>query len=132
MSCEVRRSPRLLERLLAQPTSSETPKRSGNAPKRPIQLNVDEHSSDTPLKRRKKKNDFLDSAVRAVTTDEKLSDLLNLDVCQSEGDPEESLVVVTTKILHYYEPAKHISRLRLVLSSNGSYYIQVTLLVSDK
>ena len=128
MSGGVKQPPRLLEQLLVQPTSSGTPKRNGNAPKRSIQLTVDEHSRDTPMKRKNK--DFVDSAVRAITADEGLSDLLNLDVCQCESDPEESLVVITTKLLHYYEPAKHMSRLRLVLSGNGSYYIQVLLIHS--
>lgn len=73
------------------------------------------------------KKDFVDSAIRDVCTDEDLSCLLNLTMCRSGSDPEieKCLVVVTTKILYYHEPAKHISHLRLVLSGDGSYYIQV-------
>jgi len=115
MNFKVRWSPRLLKKHLVQSVSSETPKRSGNAPKRHMQLTNDEHSCDTPTKRRKKE-DFIDSAIRAVSSDEDLSGFLNLAVCQGEGDSENFLVVVTTKMLYYHEPAKHMSRLRLVLS----------------
>ena len=81
-------------------------------------------------KKRKKEKDFIDSAIRAASTDEDLSGFLNLAVCQSEDDPEKVLVVVTTKMLYYHEPAKHIPRLRLVLLGDGGYYIQVMLLIS--
>lgn len=120
----VRRSPKLLKRMLAQPTSSETPKRSDSAPKRPVQPSENECSS---TKRQKTEKDFVDSAIRAVSTDEYLSGVLNLALCQSGGGSAEKqcLVVVTTKTLYYSEPAKHMSHLRLVLSGDGSYYIQV-------
>ena len=117
----VRRSPRLLKRMLAHPAASETPKRSGSTSKRPIQLLDDEHST---AKRHKTEKDFVDSAIRAVTTDEHLSSLLNVTVCQNGGD---SLVIATTKMVYFHEPARHMSHLRLVLSpGDGSYYIQVT------
>ena len=108
--------------MLAQPAASETPKRSGSTSKRPIQLMDDEHSMIT--KRQKTEKDFVDSAIRAVTTDEHLSSLLNVTVCQNGGD---SLVIATTKMVYFHEPARHMSHLRLVLSpGDGSYYIQVT------
>ena len=120
----VRRYPRLLKRMLAQPASSETPKRSGSASKRPIQPLDDEHST---AKRQKTEKDFVDSAIRAVTTDEHLATLLNIAVFQNGGDPEKYLVIVTTKMVYYHEPARHMSHLRLVFSpEDGSYYIQVT------
>ena len=59
-----------------------------------------------------------------------MSDLLNLVVCQSRGDSEKFLVVVTTKMLYYHEPAKDVSCLRLVMLGDGSYYIQIMLFLS--
>ena len=85
----------------------------------------DEHSMIA--KRQKTEKDFVDSAIRAVTTDEYLSTLLNFSVCQKGGDSEKCLVIATTKMVYYHEPARHMSHLRLVLSpEDGSYYIQVT------
>ncbi len=122
----VRRSPRLLKRMLAQPAVSETPKRSGSASKRPIQLLDDEPST---AKRQKTEKDFVDSAIRAVTTDDHLSTVLNLAVCQNGEDSEKCLVIVTTKRVYYHEPVRHMSHLRLVLSpADGSYYIQVLII----
>ena len=110
--------------MLAQPAASEIPKRSGSTSKRPIQLLDDEHST---AKRQKTEKDFVDSAIRAVTTDEHLSTLLNFMVCQNGGDSEKCLVIATPKMVYFHEPARHISHLRLVLSpGDGSYYIQVT------
>ena len=34
-------------------------------------------------------------------------------------------MVVTTKKVNYHQPARHLSRLRLVVTDDGSYYIQV-------
>ena len=111
--------------------SSETPKRSSHRsshpPKRSIQLRVGDESSAS-IKRRKEEDEFVDSAIKAVCDDEGLSNLLNLVVFQRESDSEKRLVVVTTKMMCYYEPVKHMSRLRLVLSCDGSYYIQVMLM----
>ena len=73
----------------------------------------------------------IDSVIRAMSTDEDLSGLLHLAVCQSGDDSEKCLVVMTTKILHFYEPVKHISWLRLVLSGDGNYYIQVNYSIID-
>ena len=35
--------------------------------------------------------------------------------------------MVTTKAVYYYEPAKYLSHLKLVVTSSSSYYIQVDL-----
>ena len=102
----IRRSPRLLKQILV---SSETPNRSGHPPKRSIQLRDGEESSAS-IKRRREEDDFVDSAIKAVRDDESLTNLLNLVVFRHESGPEKRLVVVTTKMMCYYEPAKHMSR----------------------
>ena len=114
-----KRSPKLLKRLLVEPVSPDTSERSAIASKEA----VDERAREAYINRRKKEKDFVDSVVRAVSSNRVLSGALNVAVCKSDHD--SCLVVVTTKTLYLHEPAKHISRLRLVLCGDGSYYIQV-------
>ena len=134
MSGEVRRSPRLLERLLTQGSAetSDTPKRSSGVAKRQIQLSAVEKSGEKSSKKRREE-DLVDSLVEAFTVDRSLSGLLNLAVYEYGGDdlevaPEGRLVIVTAKKLHYHEPAGYTSRVRMVLKSTGNYSIQVKLL----
>ena len=128
----VRRSPRLLKRLLSPPVTQchNTPKRKGSAAKRQRPSVVKESTVEdhTKIKRRKKEKDFVDGMIEAFSSGSSLSDSLNVSVCE-HGDEQEYLVVVTTKRLYYHDPAEHISRLRLVLNGTGSYYIQVILLI---
>ena len=84
MSLEVRRSPRLLERLLTQGGVCETPKRSANVTKRQIQLTAEESSHDRSIKKRRR--DFVHSAVEAVSTDDDLSSVLNVTVYEVDGE----------------------------------------------
>ena len=121
MSSEDRRSPGLLERLLVQPTASETPKWSSSISKRQIQLAAEDQGTSSSKRR---KTDIVDSVVEALSADQVLHSLLNLLECH-HGEAKERLVVVTTKNVNYHEPARHLSRLRLVLTDDGSYYIQV-------
>ena len=77
MSVAVRQSPRLLQRLLrTRSGASETPIRSANVTKRQIQLTT-ENFHDRLIKRRK---DFIDSAVEAVSIDRELSSVINSNV----------------------------------------------------
>ena len=130
MSGEVRRSPRLLERLLTQGSAetSDTPKRSSGVAKRQIQLSAVEKSGEKSSKKRRE-----DLVNEAFTVDRSLSGLLNLAMYEYGGDdlevaPEGRLVIVTAKKLHYHEPAGYTSRVRMVLKSTGNYSIQVNLL----
>ena len=56
-----------------------------------------------------------------------LSGVLKVVVYEHGDDlkatPEGRLVVVTPKKVHYHEPAGYTSRVRLILTSTGSYYI---------
>ena len=126
MSCEVRPPPRQLERLLLQPIAiSEAPKlrpeQNGSVAKRPTELLVDDHFQSSVKKRR---TEFIDFAVHAVMSDQVLRGLLNVGEFE-HGDERERVLIVTTKKLDYHEPGKHISRVRLVLIGDGTYYIQV-------
>ena len=119
MSVQVRRSPRLLKRLLAQPAS--TPIVQRKAAKRKIQLaEGEDHDS------KKRKLDFIHSAYEAVSSDSNLSDELNVSKCHY-GETGEQLLMVTTKAVYYHEPVKYLWHLKLVLTSSASYYIQVNI-----
>ena len=121
MSSEDRPSPVLLERLLVQPTTSATPKRSSSISKRQIQLATEDQGTSSSNRR---KTDIVDSVVEALSADQVLHSLLNPLECH-HGEAKERLVVVTTKKVNYHEPARHLSRLRLVVTDDRSYYIQV-------
>ena len=121
MSSEDRPSPVLLERLLVQPTISATPKRSSSISKRQIQLATEDQGTSSSNRR---KTDIVDSVVEALSADQVLHSLLNPLECH-HGEANERLVVVTTKKVNYHEPARHLSRLRLVVTDDRSYYIQV-------
>ena len=82
MSLEVRRSPRLLERLLTQGGACETPKRSANVTKQQIQLTAEESSHNRSIKKRR---DFVHSAVKAISTNHDLSSMLNVAVYEVES-----------------------------------------------
>lgn len=118
---EKQRTSRQLERLLLTVAS---PQPSTSTTKRRIQA-VEPSQTDPGPSIKKKRKAFLDSAVQAVASDARLSRLLNVSECQRGLDAEERLVIVTTKMVSYHEPAKYVSRLRLVLKDDGSYYIQV-------
>ena len=89
MSGEVRRSPRLLERLLAQAEASSTTKRSsGIAIKRQMQSSPVKRDGEKPNKKRREEH-LVDSYVKAFTVERSLSGLLNLAVYESSGDDLE-------------------------------------------
>ena len=100
---------------------SETPEPGSSAAKRSREVLVDHHVQATSKKRR---TEFIDVVVEAVTSDRLLHDLLNI-VEFEHGEDKERVVIVTTKKLDYHEPMKHVSRVRLVLTGDRSYYIQV-------
>ena len=81
--------------------------------------------SDSVGKKRKTEREFLESAMKAVQEDKEACDLLDVVLCPVNGDAHKLAVVVTTKMLYHHEPVKYVPRLRLVLSGDGSYYIQV-------
>ena len=120
----MRRSPRLLKRMLAQSSASDTPRRSSSTAKRRIQVTAEERSS------KKRREDFIDAVVDALTVDHTLSGLLNVAVYEHCSDdlevtPEGRVVVVTPNKVHYHEPAGYTSRVKMILTSTGSYCIQV-------
>ena len=128
MSCKLRLPPtaKQLERLLLQPIAiSEAPELrpdpNGSVCKRPTELLVEHHFQSSFKKRR---TEFIDLAVQAVMSDQVLRGLLNVGEFE-HGDERERVLIVTTKKLDYHEPGKHISRVRLVLIDDGTYYIQV-------
>ena len=134
MSVELRRSPRLLKRLLLEADACETPKRSSHVFKRQIELTAEERSRERPSKKRRE--DLVDSVVKAFAADGALSGLPNVAVHEHASDdlqatPEGRLVVVTSKKLHYHEPSGYTSRVRLVLTSTGSYTIQVNVILNS-
>lgn len=110
-----RRPSKLLELLLVQPASSET------VAKQTSQQAVESHF-DASLK--KKRREFVRSAVETVSSDKYLNSLLNFAECE-HGDAKEPLVIVTRKQVDHCEPARHVSRLKLVLTGDERYYIQV-------
>lgn len=110
-----RRPSKLLELLLVQPASSET------FAKQKSQQAVESHF-DASLK--KMRREFVRSAVEAVSSDKYLQSLLNFAECE-HGDANEPLVIVTRKKVDHCEPARHVSRLKLVLTGDERYYIQV-------
>lgn len=110
-----RRPSKLLELLLVKPVSSETPA------KQKSQQAVESHF-DASLKR--KRFEFIRSAVEAVSSDKYLHRLLNFAECE-HGDAKEPLVMVTRKKVDHCEATRHVSRLKLVLTADERYYIQV-------
>ena len=118
-----RRSPRLLKRLLAQPSSTPgTPSVQRKVAKRKIQLDSDldgEHREQS----KKRKLDFIHNVHEALSQSN-VTDELNICECHCEKIGEQ-LLIVTTKAVYYHEPAKYLSHLKLVVTSSSSYYIQV-------
>lgn len=77
---------------------------------------------------KKRKLDFIHSAHEALS---QFSDELN--ICEYHCDKTgEQLLVVTTKAVYYHEPAKYLCHLKLVVTSNYSYYIQVHYIYVNK
>ena len=116
-STPVRRSPRLLARMLAQPSgeasqSLGTPQRKRSL-QDPVQLQ--------PSKRARPYSVFLESLVVAVGA----SSSLHFDQSYC-GD--KAVLVVTKARLHEHPPAGYISRIRLVLEDSGTYQLQVCML----
>ena len=76
MSLELRRSPRLSHQMLAEAAACKTCKRSSNVSKRHIVNCSEEYSVKSPARR----EDFVNSFVKAFTVDRALSGLLNVAV----------------------------------------------------
>lgn len=110
----VRRSPRILARLLAQPSlvssgSLGTPQRKKTL-QDPVLLQ--------PSKRIRPDSTFLKTLTEAACH---LSSLhFNQSYCGGKA-----LLVVTNRQLHEHPPAGYISRIRLVLDNTGTYQLQV-------
>ena len=110
----VRRSPRILARLLAQPSlvssgSLGTPQRKRTV-QDPVVLQ--------PSKRVRPDITFLETLAEAA---HHLSLLhFNQSYCG-----EKALLVVTKKQLHNHPPTGYMSRIRLVLDNTGTYQLQV-------
>ena len=128
MSQLLRRSPRLLKRLLVQSTGS-TPKAPCKLAKRKLSLSdtandklegVDQGSKRT-------KTDFTSLAYEAVSSDSSLSEVLNMTNCHCNSTGED-IVLVTTKDVFCHDPGRYMCRLKLVLTSSGHYYIEVYIL----
>ena len=73
---------------------------------------------------KKRKLDFVHDAYEALSSD--VSSELNICKCHCD-ETGEQLLIVTTKAVYYHEPAKYLSHLKLVVTSNSNYYIQVRL-----
>ena len=122
MSCEVKQLPRLLNHTLLQPVISEMPHQSSSVMKHKIQIGADDRFQENFKERM---TDFIDSVVEAVTMDKVLGGLLNFVKC-GQSDKKEWFVVVTVRKVFYYEPARHVASLRLVLTARllhaGKFY----------
>ena len=119
----IRRSPRLLARLLSQPatllqrgSAASTPARKRRLDSGSSTAGDDQH----PSKKLKLDSTFL--AAVASNADHSLP--LHYDQCVCDGS---AILVVTNKSFHFHHPAGCISRLRLVLESSGAYRLQVCM-----
>ena len=124
----IRRSPRLLARLLSQPATLQppgittTPTRS----KRSLQHDCATSQEQEPAS---KKLRLIDSSMVATVVNSFDHSLdLNYDQCIHEGN---AILIVTKKKLHHHPPAGYISRLRVVLDNSGDYQLQVCKIIKN-
>ncbi|XP_064383696.1 uncharacterized protein LOC135332250 [Halichondria panicea] len=103
---------KLLKRLLAQPKLPTAKK----PPRKPIE-------DPAITERRKRETEFINLHSKVVHDDEYLASNLNLTECKTE-EPERCLLVITNKTLCSSGKFHLVSRYRLVLSGDGSYFIQ--------
>ena len=116
------RPPRLLKRLLAQSTRTPNAQRQGT--KQPDLPDLDSEQC------KKRKLDFIHDAHEALSSDD-FSSIVNVCECHCD-ETGEQLLIVTTKAVHYHEPAKYLSHLKLVVTGSSNYYIQVRIRVNPQ
>ncbi len=103
---------KLLKRLLAQPKLPTAKKPS----RKPIE-------DPAITERRKRETEFINLHSKVVQDDEFLASNLSLTKCKTV-EPGRCLLVITNKILCSSGRFDLVSRYRLVLSGDGSYFIQ--------